>query len=89
MDLFLNLISLEATHKLSGFLKTYADLQNPWENFNQSTKRHLAPPKMYIRTSMVPVAVMVEVVVTAQSGESSQTDGVREEHLCTCINPYL
>ena len=38
---------------------------------------------------MIPVAVVVEVVVTSQSCESSQTDGVREEHLCTCINPHL
>ena len=56
------------------------------ENRNKLFTR---PVRRECRTSMIPVAVVVEVVVTSQSCESSQTDGVREEHLCTCINPHL
>ena len=35
------------------------------------------------------VAVVVEAIVAAQGGESPQADGIREEDLCPCVNPYL
>lgn len=36
-----------------------------------------------------PVAVVVVGVVTSQSSETAQADGVREEDLGSCIHPYL
>lgn len=37
----------------------------------------------------VLVAVIVEAVVAAQGGQSSQPDGVGEEDLCAGIDPHL
>ena len=38
---------------------------------------------------VVLVAVVVEAVVAAQSGQSSQPDGVGEEDLSAGVNPHL
>lgn len=35
------------------------------------------------------VAVVVEAIVAAQGGEGPQADGIREEDLCPCVDPYL
>lgn len=41
------------------------------------------------RDSALPVAVIVVGVVTSQSCETAQTDGIREEDLGSSVHPYL
>lgn len=38
---------------------------------------------------ILPVAVIVVGIITSQSSEAAQADGIGEEDLGSCIHPYL
>lgn len=40
-------------------------------------------------STFLPVAVIVIGIVTSQSSETTQADGIGEEDLGSCIHPYL
>lgn len=47
------------------------------------------PEGLVLGLHTVPVAVIVEFIIAAQSGETAQADAIREEDLSPCIHPHL
>lgn len=39
--------------------------------------------------TLLPVAVIVVGIVTAESSKTTQADGIGEEDLGSCVHPYL
>lgn len=54
-------------------------------NKNRKRKKY----SVLIKKGNLPVAVVVESVITAKSSQGSESDGVRKEHLSTGIDPDL
>lgn len=56
---------------------------------NMKGRQSQNPHRRHLGRQDVLVAVVVEAVVAAQSGQSPQPDGVGEEDLCPGVYPHL